>query len=132
MHGSCLCGAVKYESASPALVTAVCHCTHCQKTSGSAFSVNAIVPGAAFKVTGSLSTYTDRGESGGAVERCFCSVCGSPVASRLANGLVAVKVGTLESQEPTVPTLQVWTRSAKPWSKGCFAITGFETNPPAA
>ena len=132
MRGSCLCGAVTYESASPPLVTAICHCTHCQKTSGSAFSVNAIVPGAALRISGPVSTYADRGESGGAVERCFCGTCGSPIASRLENGMVAVKVGTIESDDPTAPALQVWTRSARPWAKDCFAITGFETNPPSA
>lgn len=132
MRGSCLCGAVRYECASPALATVICHCTHCQKTSGSTFSTNAIVPGPAFQVTGAFATYADRGDSGDAVERCFCGVCGSPFASRLANGLVAVKVGTIEGDEAPAPSLQVWTRSARPWARDCFAVDGLEGNPPAA
>ena len=108
------------------------HCTHCQKTSGSAFSVNAIVPGAAFHLTGDYAVYADRGESGGSVERFFCPRGGSPLASRLGNGLVAVKVGALESAEDVTPALQVWTRSARAWSKSLLAAPGFETNPPSA
>ena len=114
------------------MVSVACHCTHCQKTSGSAFSVNAIVPGAAFRLTGAYAVYADQGESGGSVERCFCPKCGSPLASRLANGMVAVKVGALESDDDVTPALQLWTRSARPWSKALLGTPGFETNPPSA
>jgi hypothetical protein len=46
--------------------------------------------------------------------------------------MVAVKVGALESQEDVTPALQVWTRSARSWSKALLAAPGFETNPPSA
>ena len=44
ISGSCLCGAIKYTCVGPAVMTAMCHCTNCQKQSGSAFSINVIVP----------------------------------------------------------------------------------------
>ena len=132
MRGKCLCGDIAFECDAAPVVTVACHCTHCQKTSGSAFSVNAIVPGAAFRLTGAYAVFADQGESGGSVERCFCPKCGSPLASRLGNGMVAVKVGALESQEDVTPALQVWTRSARSWSKALLAAPGFETNPPSA
>ena len=132
LRGKCLCGEVAFAGDAPPVVTVACHCTHCQKTSGSAFSVNAIVPGAGFRLTGDYSVFADRGESGGSVERCFCPKCGSPLASRLGNGMVAVKVGALESDEDVTPALQVGTRSARPWSKSLLAAPGFETNPPSA
>ena len=91
-----------------------------------------IVPGAAFRLTGTYAVYADQGESGGSVERCFCPKCGSPLASRLGNGMVAVKVGALESDEDVKPVLQLWTRSARPWSKALLGTPGFETNPPSA
>ena len=37
--GGCLCGAVRYTSKSPPLMTAICSCKHCQRQSGTAFSV---------------------------------------------------------------------------------------------
>lgn len=130
MKGECLCGAVRYESAGAPIVTAVCHCTHCQKTSGSAFSVNTLVPGAQFTVSGPVKAYADKGESGGAVERLFCPNCGSPVASRLGNGMVALKVGTLDDSSGLRPAVQVWLRSAQDWAKGIVPAPGFEKNPP--
>ncbi|MBI1251258.1 MAG: aldehyde-activating protein [Alphaproteobacteria bacterium] len=130
MKGGCLCGAVRYEAQGAPLVTAVCHCTHCQKTSGSAFTVNAMVPGPAFSVTGPVVTYADKGESGGAVDRMFCPSCGCPIASRLANGMVAIKVGTLDESAGLSPAVQVWTRSAQGWAKGLITAPGFEQNPP--
>jgi hypothetical protein len=42
ISGGCLCGAVRYECNAEPLGTAICHCTHCQKVSGSAFSVNVV------------------------------------------------------------------------------------------
>src|SRR6187551_1629262 len=44
ISGGCLCGAVRYECNAEPFGTAICHCTHCQKVSGSAFSVNVVVP----------------------------------------------------------------------------------------
>src|SRR5262245_64183152 len=44
ISGGCLCGAVRYEWSAEPLGTAICHCTHCQKVSGSAFSVNVVIP----------------------------------------------------------------------------------------
>lgn len=39
IEGGCLCGAVRYTCAAEPVMTAICQCTHCQRQSGSAFSV---------------------------------------------------------------------------------------------
>ena len=44
ISGSCLCGAIKYTCAAQAVMVAACHCSHCRKQSGSAFSVNVATP----------------------------------------------------------------------------------------
>jgi hypothetical protein len=49
--GGCLCGAVRYSIAAPVTALRACHCTHCQKNTGSGASVNAVVAGADFAVT---------------------------------------------------------------------------------
>ncbi|SCU90772.1 conserved hypothetical protein [Cupriavidus necator] len=118
IKGGCLCGGVRYESPEVAVMTAVCHCTHCQKQSGSAFSTNLVVPAAAFKVTAStLATFNDVGDSGLGVRRYFCKRCGSPVYSELdANpGIVAVKAGTLDDRSWVHPKLHMWRESAQAW-----------------
>ena len=63
------------------VITAVCHCTHCQKTSGGAGSVNAVLPRTALKVTGTPKRYAAKADSGRTLMRYFCGECGSPIYS---------------------------------------------------
>ena len=41
--GGCLCGKIRYTLKAEPALTVVCHCTHCQKASGSAFSTNLVI-----------------------------------------------------------------------------------------
>jgi len=65
LRGRCLCGAVRYSlSQTPDKIVA-CHCTHCQKASGSGASHNALVPSAAVSFTaGKPKLFTDTAASG--------------------------------------------------------------------
>ncbi len=130
MTGGCLCGQVRYSVAGQPLMQAVCHCRNCQKQAGSAWSMIAGVPEAALAVTGTVKTYEDHGDSGGAVLRQFCPDCGSPLFSRVgsAPGLVFVKAGTLDDTSGFQPQVQVWTRSRQHWVD-LGDLPGFDTNP---
>ncbi len=105
--GQCLCGQITYELEGDLLATAVCHCDHCQRQSGGAFSVNLIVLESQMAVSGTLSTFEDRGENGDAVYvyRRFCGDCGSPIFSALVQpaGVIAVKAGTLDDRSDVAP-----------------------------
>jgi hypothetical protein len=117
--GRCLCGQVTYEIEGDLIATAVCHCDHCQRQSGSAFSVNLIVHESQLTVSGSLGTYEEMGERGDAVyvRRRFCPACGSAVVSELvqAGGAVAVKAGTLDDRSDVRPVVEVWCVDRQPW-----------------
>jgi len=117
--GQCLCGQITYELEGDLLATAVCHCDHCQRQSGGAFSVNLIVLESQMAVSGTLSTFEDRGEKGDAVYvyRRFCGDCGSPIFSALVQpaGVIAVKAGTLDDRSDVVPTVQAWCEHKQPW-----------------
>lgn len=118
ISGGCLCGAVRYESSGDVLGTSVCHCTHCQQVSGSAFSVNVRVPVSSVSLTGDgVSTYTDTADSGNKVERTFCGRCGSSIASEPASmpGVFIIKAGTLDDRSWLKPETHIWTRSSQPW-----------------
>ena len=70
--GSCLCGAIRYTISVPVTELRACHCTHCQKASGAAGSVNAVVPGASFNITqGAPKRYAATAESGRTLYRYF-------------------------------------------------------------
>jgi hypothetical protein len=118
--GRCLCGAVTYEIEGDPIATAICHCDHCQRQSGSAFSVNVMVLQDQLAVTGELNTYEETGDEGGDtvyVRRRFCGSCGSAVASELVQsaGMVAVKAGTLDDRSDVQPQLEVWCVDRQPW-----------------
>ena len=80
ISGGCLCGSLRYSSDAEPIMTAVCHCTDCQKQSGSAFSVNVGVPEASIALSGdTVGKYDVIGASGQTVSRYFCTTCGSPI-----------------------------------------------------
>lgn len=117
--GRCLCGKVTYEIEGDLIATAVCHCEHCQRQSGGAFSTNVVVTADQLKVSGELTTYEDRGRTGDAVyvRRRFCGSCGSPIVSELIEpaGVVAVKAGTLNDRSTILPDVQAWCVDKQPW-----------------
>lgn len=118
IQGNCLCGSVRYSSSQRPSMTAVCHCSDCQKQSGSAFSVNLMLPAEGFQVDGlTLASYRVRGGSGMPVRRFFCSHCGSPLYTEMAAlpGMLAVKAGTLADPASIAPNLHLWCASAQPW-----------------
>lgn len=117
--GRCLCGEITYVIEGDPVATAVCHCDHCQRQSGSAFSVNLIVQPAQLEVSGELRTYEDTGEHGDAVyvRRRFCGSCGSSIVSELVGpGALAVKAGTLDDRSEVQPMLEVWCVDRQPWA----------------
>lgn len=133
LHGGCLCGQVRYTATVEGDPTSiVCHCTHCQKQSGAAFSFNVVVPLAALNIQGTLKTFEDRGDSGHKVWRKFCPECGSPIMSALEAmpGIAALKAGTLDDGHSLKAAAQVWCQSAKPWAHLAADLPAFPQNAP--
>ena len=114
-----MCGAVTFETSGDPIATAVCHCDHCQRQSGGAFSVNIVMHESQLTVTGEMRTYEERGENNDDVyvRRRFCPSCGSPVVSELAKtaGVVAVKASLLDDKSGVKPAVQVWCVDKQPW-----------------
>jgi hypothetical protein len=119
LTGRCLCGSVTYELTGAPFATVVCHCDHCQRQSGGAFSVNLLALGEQLDIAGELQTYEETDEQGDTVyvRRRFCGSCGSPIVSELvqAGGTVAVKAGSLDDRSTVLPTVEVWCVDRQPW-----------------
>ncbi|KAF1354784.1 Mss4-like protein [Delphinella strobiligena] len=96
--GSCLCGKIGISYDKEPEMKALCHCTDCQKISGSAFSSNFVVPGEGFKVTGSPKVFTKKADSGKTIHTYFCGDCGSTLYRDGDNfpGMKIVKAGVLD------------------------------------
>lgn len=131
VKGGCLCGSVRYESPEEPQMVAVCHCTHCQKSSGSAFSVNLGMAADSVKFTGTPAVYEDKGTSGQPLFRMFCGKCGSSLATdaKAFPGILFVKAGTLDDASWVNPGLEIWTQSAQKWSDVTHIPTKFPGNP---
>lgn len=133
VSGSCLCGSIKYESAAEPVLVGVCHCKHCQKQSGSAFSMMVAVPKGSLQITGdSLTDYHDVGDSGQPVTRRFCSKCGSPVVSDVAITPMFdwVKAGTLDDTSWFSPQFHMFCEHAQSWVQPTDGVPRIPRNPP--
>ena len=119
LAGSCLCGAIRYGVGVPVTELRACHCVHCQKTSGSGGSVNAVIPSSAFTITqGAPKRYAALADSGRTLYRYFCGDCGSPIYSQRAATpeTVVVRAGTLDDAPDMKIATTIWTRSKRPWA----------------
>jgi hypothetical protein len=120
LTGGCLCGAIRYTISAPVSALRACHCLNCQKSSGTAGTVNAVVPTESFTITkGATHRYDDSAtQSGRTLSRHFCAECGSPIYShRNPNpGFLVVRAGTLDDSSGMKITGNIWTATARPWA----------------
>ncbi len=131
--GGCLCGAVRYKSDADPVVTGVCHCRHCQRQTGTSFSVLVAVPKGSLRFEGqALAAFNDVGESGQPVIRRFCPKCGSPIFSDVAvtPTLDWIKAGTLDDVSWLKPQMNIWCETAQPWVSMSEGVPQFPRNPP--
>ena len=117
MTGSCLCGQVKYSANTDPAFVGVCHCTDCQKFTGSAFAVVVGLPKSALTIQGPLSTFDKTGDTGKATHRSFCSQCGSSVtdSADVMPDVVMIEAGTLDDSSWVKPGMQIFCDSAQSW-----------------
>ena len=116
--GKCLCGAVRWTSAEPPLVTRVCWCRDCQYFAAGSGTVNACFKTAGFVVSGETSDYVSIAESGNRMHRRFCPQCGTPLFSEAESRphLVFVRVGSFDDPELAQPAMNIWAASAPRWA----------------
>lgn len=119
IKGGCLCGQVRYSSEGEPRFVGVCHCTDCQKFSGSPFSTVIGVPRSSVQVSGTLKTFTKNGSSGQPIHRYFCPECGSSVMDEadVLAGIAMIGVGTLDDSSWVRPGSEIFCDSAQPWVK---------------
>jgi len=117
VDGSCHCGSIRFSAEVDPSKVMVCHCTDCQKLTGSAFRVVVPAPIASFVLHGEPTRYVKVAESGAKRVQAFCPQCGSPVFALAQENptQVSLRVGGLDQRNLLLPGLQIWKRSALPW-----------------
>ncbi len=116
--GGCLCGAIRYRLTDEPLTLYACHCTDCQRESGSAFSLSMVLSRTALDVLqGEPQRYAVTLPDGRQKRGAFCGTCATrlwaePVAFPQ---VVIIEPGTLDETGWVCPIAHIWTRSAQPW-----------------
>jgi hypothetical protein len=116
MTGHCLCGQVRFELAQRPRVWGYCHCTRCQRRTGTAASANAAIDGASLRIlAGEELIRAYRPPDG--FEKLFCSACGSALFSRDPEdpSVVGVRLGALDEPPEGPPSWRQHVASAAPW-----------------
>ncbi len=118
-EGGCQCGAVRYRVEGEPLGLAVCHCSECQRQSGSAFGMSLALASDTFRLlTGELKTFTRPCDSGRTQVCSFCPRCGTRIhhQSTSAPERLSLKPGTLDDTGWLAPGEHYWTKRKQSWA----------------
>jgi hypothetical protein len=118
LEGGCDCGAVRYRLVSAPMFVHCCHCRDCQRQTGSAFAINALIETARVSVlSGATEASAMRTDSGKPHHIHRCSKCGTALWSIYggAEQLRFMRVGTLDNSAALEPDVHIYTRSKLPW-----------------
>ena len=129
LSGQCACGAFRYRLTATPMFVHCCHCRDCQRQTGSAFVLNAIVETDRIEtLAGALAPVAVPTESGRPHRIFRCPQCQCAVWSEYGGlaKLRFVRVGTLEAPAAAPPDVHIYVRSKLPWVALPAGVPAFE------
>ena len=133
LSGGCLCRAVRYVLTQGVHFNPyACHCTDCQRRTGSAFGIQLMARLDDFEVTGDLAKAQHVLPSGAVAQifaypRCFFRIYAT---NDRRPGLINLRAGTLDTSKDMTPSFHVWVRSKQPWIVIPPETPAFDMGPP--
>jgi hypothetical protein len=118
LEGGCACAAVRYRMTRAPMFVHCCHCRDCQRQTGTAFVLNALIETAQVEVlSGELRRFEMPTESGRPHGIYRCATCGTALWSEYGGveKLRFVRVGTLDDPTALSPDVHIYVRSKVPW-----------------
>jgi hypothetical protein len=132
LRGSCACRAVRYTMTRSPLIVHCCHCRWCQRETGTAFALNAVVETDSVIFEGDdVELVLTPSESGKGQTIARCPKCRVALYSHYAAAGKAscfVRVGTLDTPDALPPDVHIYVASKVPWvtlPEGARAFAGF-------
>jgi hypothetical protein len=132
LEGGCDCRQVRYRLLSAPLYVHCCHCRWCQRETGSAFVLNAMIESDRVELLQGEPVLVDTpSESGKGQKIARCPTCQIAVWSHYPGGgpfLRFVRVGTLDDPDALPPDVHIYTLSKQPWvvlPEGAHAVPEF-------
>jgi hypothetical protein len=117
--GGCSCRALRYRMETRPLFVPCCHCRWCQRESGAAFALNAMIEADRVTTLGGEPQFVDTpSESGRGQQIARCPKCRIAVWSHYAGAGAAVsfiRVGTLDQPDHLPPDIHIFTASKQTW-----------------
>jgi|SRR4051794_36993022 hypothetical protein len=117
-EGGCACGSVRYALKTRPMFVHCCHCRDCQRQTGSAFVINALIETDRIEgLAGTPVPVAVPTDSGRPHDIYRCPECQTALWSDYGGrpGLRFVRVGTLDDPAAIRPDVHIYTRSKLPW-----------------
>ena len=118
-EGGCTCRAVRYRMTDTPLFVHCCHCRWCQRETGAAFALNAMIEAdCVVLLQGESETVVTPSNSGKGQKITRCPTCRIALWSNYAGGgdkVRFVRVGTLDNPDRFPPDIHIFTTSKQPW-----------------
>jgi hypothetical protein len=114
--GGCGCGTVRYEIGAPLVSAVYCHCTRCQRRTGSAAAASAYIePGSLRLLSGEEHVRSWQPEGGW--QKLFCGACGSALFTREPESgeIKSVRLGSFDRDPGIRPSVRQFVAYAAPW-----------------
>ena len=131
-EGGCTCGAVRYRLTDGPLFVHCCHCRWCQRESGSAFALNAMIEADRLTLlAGTPEPLPTPSASGRGQTIMRCPQCRVALWSHYAGAgpsVSFVRVGTLDAPDAFPPDIHIFTASKQPWVQlptGALAVDAY-------
>jgi hypothetical protein len=119
LEGGCTCGKLRYRLTRLPMVVHCCHCRWCQRETGTAFALNAMIETSCISVLSGHTEQVDTPSNSGKGQKIIrCPDCSVAVWSHYAGAgdiLSFIRVGTLDNPDILPPDLHIYTESKQPW-----------------
>jgi hypothetical protein len=129
MEGGCACGRLRYRMRSAPMFVHCCHCKDCQRQTGSAFVLNALIEADRVVLHSGDPRPNAMPTDSGRPHTVFrCPDCGTAVWSEYGgrSALHFVRVGTLDDPRALAPDVHIYIRSKLPWVTLPEGVPAFE------
>lgn len=129
LSGGCACGAVRYRLRARPMFVHCCHCRDCQRQTGSAFVVNALIETDLIeRLAGAPEPTPVPTDSGRPHDVWRCPDCLTALWSDYGRrpALRFVRVGALDDPAALAPDVHIFTRSKAPWVRLPDDVPAFE------
>jgi hypothetical protein len=127
LEGGCACGKVRYRLRAEPIFVHCCHCRQCQKLSGSAFAINAMIEADRVELLGGGEGLDRRPGGGVRCGECRTFLWGTH--KMFGDSILFLRVGTLDEGERLAPLAHFFVRSRHPWVPLPEGVPAFETFP---